>query len=128
MELIRNYLKADELSLVVAEMEAKGTDSVSREIVKVGIVAQLLVKDLGKFETCDDIYNYIMESNFNFDTKVFNYYMIDILYKENNSIEKILKDFFDSVNSKLDEGIKSLPKLENIEEIVNKLKELNSNG
>ena len=106
MTLKRNYLTSQEIATVVASMIQKEY-SVEREIVKVGLVAQLLIEDLGEYDNCDDIYDVVMENNIDF-TQVSNYYIIDYLVEQEIGIEKVLKDFVNIMNDKVVEAVNKL--------------------
>lgn len=108
MKFIKNYLTSEEISVIVAEMLTK-SNAVEREIVKIGIVAQILIdeKDLGEFETCDDIYNKIMEQGIDFNT-IFNYNIIDKLVKEELGVDKFIKEFLIGFDEKLTKSLDGL--------------------
>ena len=48
MKIIRDYLTSQELNYIVNAMLEKET-ALDREVVKVGLVAQLLAEDIGEF-------------------------------------------------------------------------------
>ena len=108
MKVSRDYLTGAELSYIVNAMIEKDS-AVEREIVKVALVAQLLCEDIGDFEDCNDIYDKVVsDSTINFSVIVNNYDIIDKLYAEETGVNKILKDFINDINNKLDESIKNL--------------------
>ncbi|MBQ0112306.1 MAG: hypothetical protein KBT03_04165 [Bacteroidales bacterium] len=125
MKLTRDYLTSDELIFVVASLLEKN-NAVEREIAKVGIVAQCLIDDLGEYTDCNSIYDKVVSEGIDFDSVV-NYKTIDELINKEIGADKVLKDFLDDLNDKLDKSIKKLPKdLKNfkIDEFIEQLKEV----
>lgn len=128
---MKNYLTANELGFVLTEMKKHEDDALEREIVKDGLIAQIIMDDeellkLGEFNGCDDIYNKLLEQDIELDKIVKNYYIVDYLYKEDMSIKHDIKDFLNSIEDKLDKSFKKLPKdLKDfkLENLVNMLKE-----
>ena len=103
MKVIRDYLTSQEIDYIVKAMMEKET-AIEREVVKVGLVAQLVIEDLGKYDTCDEIYDIIVANDkINFSAIINNYDIIDKIYSEETGINKILKDFVDNINKKIDE-------------------------
>ena len=117
----KRFLTSEELSYIVTEM-LKHDSAIEREIVKVGMVAQLAVKDLGEYESCNDIYDYIMEKNIDL-TKIVNYDTIDKLVNEERGVNKIISDFVSEFNDKISETLKDL----DINKAVEQLKEIAEN-
>ena len=102
MKIIRDYLKSDELSFIVNAMLEKD-NALDREIVKVGLVAQLLGEDIGEFNDCNDVYDKVVaDSTINLSAIVNNYDIIDKLVAEELGVNNILKGFVDSINERLD--------------------------
>ena len=106
-------------------------NAVEREIVKVGMVAQLTVKDLveltdeafkEKFEDCNGVYDYVMEKGIDL-TKIVNYNDIDRLYNDEVGVNKIIKDFVDSFKSEISKSLEGL----NLNEAVKQLKDMSEN-
>lgn len=103
MKVIRDYLTSQEIDYIVRAMMEKET-AIEREVVKVGLVAQLVMEDLGEYDTCDEIYDVIVANDkINFSAIINNYDVIDKIYSEETGINKILKDFVDNINKKIDE-------------------------
>ena len=102
MKIVRDYLTSEELNFIVNAMLEKES-ALDREIVKVGLVAQLLVEDLGEFEDCNDVYDKVVtNSKINFSTIVNNYNVIDKIVAEELGVNNIIKDFVKSINERLD--------------------------
>lgn len=108
MKVIRDYLTSQELGYIVSAMLEKET-ALEREIVKVALVAQLVCEDLGDFEDCNDIYDKVVaDSKISFDGIVTNYYIIDKLVAEEIGVERVLKDFVQSINEKVVKTLENL--------------------
>lgn len=102
MKITRNYLTSDELGFIVNSMLEKET-ALEREIVKIGLVAQILCDDLGEFEDCNNIYDKVIADNtINFSSIVNNYDIIDKIVTEELSVTNVIKDFVKDINEKLD--------------------------
>lgn len=102
MKVTRDYLTSEELNFIVNAMLEKES-ALDREIVKVGLVAQLLVEDLGEFEDCNDVYDKVVtNSKINFSAIVNNYNIIDKIVAEELGVNNIIKDFVKSINERLD--------------------------
>ena len=124
MKIVRDYLTSDELSFVVKSILEKES-AIEREVVKVGLVAQLVCEDIGDYENCNDIYDMIMaDSKLNFSEIINNYNVIDKIIAQETSVEKILKDFVNSINEKLDKSIKDI----DLNGAIAQLKELTEKG
>ena len=126
----RKYLTSYEIGFIVNEMLNKD-NAVEREIVKVGLVAQLTVKDLveltdeafkEKFEDCNSVYDYVMEKGIDL-TKIVNYEALDRLYNEEVGVNKIIKDFVDDFKNEISKSLEGL----NLNEAVSQLRELSEN-
>ena len=102
----KKYLTSDEISYVVNEM-AQRKNAVEREIVKVGMVAQLVIKDLGEYENCNDIYDYIMEKGIDL-TKIVNYNDIDKFVNEELGVNKIIADFVEDFTKNISKSLEGL--------------------
>ena len=103
MKIVRDYLTSAELGFIVNSMLEKDS-ALDREIVKVGLVAQLVAEDLGEFEDCNDVYDKVVaDDTINLSAIVNNYDVIDKIVAEELSVNKILKDFVIDINKKLDE-------------------------
>jgi len=102
MKFTRNYLTSEELTFIINAMLEKET-ALEREIVKVGLVAQILAEDLGEFENCDDIYDKVVaDNNIHLPSIIRNYDIIDKIVAEELSVTNVIKDFVKDINEKLD--------------------------
>ena len=102
----KKYLTSNEISYIVNEMVQR-KNAVEREIVKVGMVAQLVVKDLGEYENCNDIYDYIMEKGVDL-TKIVNYNDIDKFVNEELGVNKIIADFVEDFTKNISKSLEGL--------------------
>ena len=125
MRIVRDYLTSEELNYIINAMLEKET-ALDREVVKVGLVAQLLAEDIGEFNDCNDVYDKVVaDDTINFSKIVNNYDVIDKLVAEELGINKIVKDFIIDINKRLDEVEKvdlegAIKQLKNISEQQNK--------
>lgn len=122
MKIVRDYLTSEELNFIVNAMLEKDS-ALDREVVKVGLVAQLLAEDIGDFNDCNEVYDKVVaDSTINFSAIVNNYDIIDKIVAEELGVNNILKDFVKDINERLD-------KMENIdlESAINQLKEISEN-
>lgn len=126
----RKYLTSYEIGFIVNEMLNKDS-AVEREIVKVGLVAQLTVKDLveltdeafkEKFDDCNGVYDYVMEKGIDL-TKIVNYEALDKLYNEEVGVNRIIKDFVDDFKNEISKSLEGI----NLNEAVSQLRELSEN-
>ena len=119
MKIVRDYLKSEELAFIVNTMLEKD-NALDREIVKVGLVAQLLGEDIGEFNDCNDVYDKVVaDDTINLSKIVNNYDVIDKIVAEELGVNNILKDFVKDINERLD-------KMENInlDSAIKQLKEI----
>lgn len=124
MKIVRDYLTSDEISFIVKSILEKES-AIEREIVKVGLVAQLVCEDIDNYENCNDIYDMVVsDSKLNFAEIINNYNIIDKIIAQETSVEKILKDFVNSINEKLDKSIKDI----DLNGAIAQLKELTEKG
>lgn len=102
MKFIRNYLTSEELGFIINAMLEKET-ALEREVVKVGLVAQILADDLGEFEDCNDVYDKVVADNtIDLNAIVDNYNIIDKIVSEELSVTNVIRDFVKDINEKLD--------------------------
>lgn len=119
MKITRDYLTSQELGFIVNAMLEKD-NALDREIVKVGLVAQLLAEDIGEFEDCNDVYDKVVaDDTINLSAIVNNYDIIDKIVSEELGVNNILKDFVAGINEKLDKASEI-----DINKAVSQLKEL----
>ena len=123
MKIVRDYLTSDELGFVINAMLEKD-NAFDREVVKVGLVAQILGEDIGDFNDCNEVYDKVVaDSTINLSAIVNNYDVIDKIVAEELGINKIIKNFVADINKRLDE-------MENIdlEGAIKQLKEITENN
>ena len=118
----RKYLTSDEMAFIINEM-LKHDNAMEREIAKVGMVAQLVVKDLGEYKDCNDVYDFVMKKGIDL-TKVVNYEALDRVYNEEVGVNKIIKDFVIDFENKISKSLEGL----DLNSAVTQLKELADNG
>lgn len=124
MKIVRDYLTSEELGYIVNAMLEKET-AVEREIVKVALVAQLVCEEIGDFNDCNDIYDKVVaDPKFNFSEIINNYNIIDKLVAEEMGVNKILKDFVNDINKKLDNATKNM----DLNGAIKQLKEISEKG
>lgn len=119
---IKKYLTSNELAFIVSEM-LKHDNAVDREVVKVGMVAQLVVKELGEYEDCNGVYDYVMEKGIDL-TKIVNYNDIDRLVNEELGVNKVIRDFVVEFENKISKSLEGL----DLNKAIGELKELADNG
>ena len=108
MKIVRDYLTSQELGFIVNAMLVKD-NALDREIVKVGLVAQLLAEDIGEFEDCNDVYDKVVaDDTINLSKIVNNYDVIDKIVAEELGVNNIIKDFTKDINNKLDNATKNM--------------------
>lgn len=117
----RKYLTSDEMAFIISEM-LKHDNAIEREIAKVGMVAQLVVKDLGEYNDCNDVYDFVMEKGIDL-TKVVNYEALDRVCNEEIGVNKIIKDFVDDFKNEISKSLEGL----NLSDAIQQLKELSEN-
>ena len=104
---MKKYLTSNELMEVVNELtkaengELVHKTAIERYILKVGMVAQIVLDDMDKFKDCNEIYDYVVENDIDFDMEVNNYYMIDKLVNKELGVDTTVRVFLESLNSKL---------------------------
>lgn len=128
MELTKNYLTSTEIRYILNEL-SNIKEVYSREIVKNGLIAQCVIdEELTKeFETCNDIYDFVISHGVKLEDEIINYDIIDKIYKEEHSVENQLEGFIDTMSVKLEKSMKKLPKdLKNfkLDEFLKQIKEV----
>ncbi len=104
---MKKYLTSNEIMEVVNELtkaengELVHKTAIERYILKVGMVAQIVLDDMDKFKDCNEIYDYVVENDIDFDMEVNNYYMIDKLVDKELGVDTTVRVFLESLNSKL---------------------------
>ena len=122
---MKKYLTSNEIMEVVNELtkvdngELVHKTAVERYILKVGMVAQIVLDDMDKFKDCNEIYDYVVENDIDFDMEVNNYYMIDVLVKEELSATNVIRDFV----KYMEVSMKDLPNTLNLEQTLTKFRD-----
>ena len=122
---MRNYLTSNELKQIVTELTKVEDgklvyDNVcDRELVKIGMVLQCLCEEVKGMKTCNDMYDWYMEQDFDLDVDVKNYYMIDGLVKEELGVDSVIRNFVESLNGKL-EGFDLAKNIEQLKGVVDR--------
>lgn len=120
---IRKYLTSEEINYIINEMLNRD-NAFEREIVKIGMVAQLLVKDLGEFEDCNGIYDYVMENNIDLEKNIVNYSIIDKIVDKELGVDKFVKEFIIGFDERINESMKNL----DLNGAIKELKEVAENN
>ena len=122
---MKKYLTSNELMEVVNELtkaengELVHKTAIERYILKVGMVAQIVLDDMDKFKDCNEIYDYVVENDIDFEMEVNNYYMIDVLVKEELSTTNVIRDFV----KYMEVSMKDLPNTLNLEQTLTKFRD-----
>ena len=124
MQIVRDYLTSAELGFIVNSMLEKD-NALDREVVKVGLVAQLLAEDIGEFEDCNDVYDKVMaDDTINLSAIVNNYDVIDKIVAEELGVNNVIKEFVNTLNTKLDDAINKV----DLNSAISQLKELSEDN
>lgn len=125
LKLNRNYLTAEEVGFVGSQL-IESEDALSREILRIGLIGQLLIEGFEKeYETCDEYYDIIMASEIDLEKEIKNINAVDNFVSNTIGTDKALKDFVEEIGKLASESMKKLPKeLKNfkMEDLVNQLK------
>ncbi len=121
----RGYLTSDELIQIVNELVSVNEDgnflhekASEREILKVAMTAQCLCEEVSEMKTCNDMYDWYMEQDIDFDTDVKNYYVIDKLVKEELGIDCAVRSLIKNVENKMT-GFNMNDTIEQLKGVVN---------
>ena len=105
MKIVRDYLTSSELRFIVDSMLEKD-NALDREVVKVGLVVQLLADEIGDFEDCNDVYDKVVaDDTINLSAIINNYDIIDKIVTEELGVNNVLKEFVVNMNNKLDDVV-----------------------
>lgn len=108
MKIVRDYLTSGEIGYITNAMIEK-SNAYEREMVKDGLIAQLVCEDIGEFETCEQYYDeYIKEPTANFKEIIRNYDVLDKIVAEEIGIKKVIEEFTNNLNAKLEEATKNM--------------------
>lgn len=125
MKLEKNYLTNDELRYIINGLEDIDNEY-DREIIKVALVIQILIKDVDwdKYNTCNEMYDaYMAQDDVDIENDVKNYYKIDEILNKENSLEKIVERFLNGLSDKIDEYSKTVD-VTQLEGLLGELKKL----
>ena len=106
LELTRNYLKAEEMAVIVVEM-LKQEEEFSRQMMKYSLTAQLLLNgiDASEDKNSSDIYNQVIESGIDLDEAVINLWLVDKIVRQETDTPKVIEKMLNGVVNKINEAI-----------------------
>ena len=108
MKIVRDYLTSSEIGYIINAMLEKES-AYEREMVKDGLIIQLVCEDVDKFESCEEYYDeYIKDSSLNLKEIIRNYDILDKIVAEETGVKKIIEDFTNNLNSKLENATKNM--------------------
>lgn len=124
MKIVRDYLTSAEISYITEAMIEK-TNAYEREMVKDGLIIQLVCEDVDKFESCEEYYDeYIKDPSLNLKEIIRNYDILDKIVAEEIGVKKIIEEFTNNLNAKLDDATKNM----NLNGAISQLKEISEKG
>lgn len=124
MKIVRDYLTSTEISYITEAMIEK-TNAYEREMVKDGLIIQLVCEDVDKFESCEEYYDeYIKDPSLNLKEIIRNYDILDKIVAEETGIKKIIEEFTNNLNTKLDDATKNM----DLNGAISQLKEISEKG
>lgn len=103
MKLKRDYLTSDEMAMIVnTVLETEG--AINREVVKVGLVYQLLSEEEEQFETCNEYYDkYISQEDVYFPYDVRNYIDMEDIIADELGVKNVIKEAIKDIEKKIDD-------------------------
>lgn len=124
MKIVRDYLTSDEIDYITSAMIEK-SNAYEREMVKDGLIAQLVCEDIGEYDSCEKYYDeYIKEPTANFKEIIRNYDVLDKIVVEEIGIKKVIEEFTNNLNEKLDNATKNI----DLNGAISQLKEISEKG
>ena len=116
----KKYLTSIEIMFIINEMN-KHEDSVTREVVKIALVAQYTLKDLDKenFEDCNEIYDYVVKNGIDLKKNIFNYQDLENIAKTEFGLDTFIKNFIISSSEEIKKSIENV----DVNEVINKINE-----
>ena len=124
MKIVRDYLTSTEIGYITEAMIEK-TNAYEREMVKDGLIIQLVCEDVDKFESCEEYYDeYIKDPSLNLKEIIRNYDILDKIVAEEIGIKKIIEGFTNNLNAKLDDATKNM----DLNGAISQLKEISEKG
>lgn len=119
MEFNKHYLTSEEVMMISIEA-LNQENTFSRKIIMLAMIAQIVIKDLPKFDDCNKIYDYLMENQIDLYEEVFNIFDVEEIIEEETSIAKEVKKFLGDLEVRLDEYSKNLS-TENMQLLIDEL-------
>lgn len=124
MKIVRDYLTSTEINYITEAMIEK-TNAYEREMVKDGLIIQLVCEDVDKFESCEEYYDeYIKDPSLNLKEIIRNYDILDKIVAEETGVKKIIEEFTNNLNAKLDDATKNM----DLNGAISQLKEISEKG
>ena len=124
MKIVRDYLTSTEIGYITEAMIEK-TNAYEREMVKDGLIIQLVCEDVDKFESCEEYYDeYIKDPSLNLKEIIRNYDILDKIVAEEIGVRKIIEEFTNNLNAKLDDATKNM----DLNGAISQLKEISEKG
>ena len=101
------------------------SNAYEREMVKDGLIIQLVCEDVDKFESCEEYYDeYIKDPSLNLKEIIRNYDILDKIVAEETGVKKIIEEFTNNLNAKLDDATKNM----DLNGAISQLKEISEKG
>ena len=125
LKLKKNYLTIEEIGTIVNQCAEKHT-SYERELIKTVLVAKYCLDyDFGDKDDVT-IYNELAKKNFldNGYYTITNICALEDCIREENSIEQTFREFLESLNKSIEEGMKKIPKNFDTKEFIKKVEEV----
>lgn len=101
MKITRHYLTCDEINMIVGAI-IREEKALSREVIKVGMVLELVCEDANKYKTYNEMYDVYARENINLDIEVNNYYLINRCVEEEMGTTKAITMFIEALQQKVD--------------------------
>lgn len=121
MNFRTHFLNSEELSYVVNSCMKFYPDVISMEIVKLGIVAQIVCdeNELKEFDDCNAIYDYLLENNVDLYKEVSNMETVDKLLDKITSFDMQFNGFVNNVMAQI-EALDVKGAVDELKEMINK--------
>ena len=108
MKITRKYLTAEEIGVVVEGMLEKDNEY-ERQMVKYGVVAQLLgIVEVTEDMDCNGIYTELVKNDIDLDVEIVNLYLVDKIVREETGVAKVVESILNGVIQQLDESMKNI--------------------
>lgn len=125
LKLKKNYLTIEEIGTIANQCAEKHT-SYECELIKTVLVSKYCLDyDFGDKDDMT-IYNELAEKDFidNGYYAITNIEVLEDCIRKENSIEQAFRDFFESLNKSIEEGMKKIPKNFDTKEFIKKVEEV----